>query len=443
MQEAALKDYLALGGNLIDTSANYGDGQSESLVGRVLREVPRESAIVVTKGGYIQGQNLTLARKRKFPEVVEYGEGIWHSIHPEFLETQLQLSLQRLERSHVDVYLLHNPEYFLEDQARRKALGPKAHDEFYRRIQEAFRFLEGNVARGRIGWYGVSSNNFGLPASNPKMTSVLRCWQAAESVTASHHFRVVQLPMNLYESGGALEPNNDGKTVLQFCREKGIGVLLNRPLNAFFNSRMIRLADFVPPGQQPPGPERLKQILSPLHRMEEKLEDQFDIPLIYGQSNGIANYLETIVPQMKSLAHWEEIFGEYVIQPIQQWAIQCQQLYGERKEWQDWWKEFVGRLQAAFEEISRFVAASQQSISDKIRHDLQTAGYPKTSESLSRMAENLLLHLDGVSCVLNGMRTPDYVKDYMGALELDPVNSLAILGAFNQMNAQQPVRPVQ
>src|ERR1043165_2603228 len=93
--EEALRDYLQRGGNLIDTSANYGDGRAELMVGNILKEFPDEQAIVVTKGGYIQGQNMTLAMQRRFPEVVEYGEGIWHSIHPEFLETQVRRSMQR------------------------------------------------------------------------------------------------------------------------------------------------------------------------------------------------------------------------------------------------------------------------------------------------------------------------------------------------------------
>jgi aryl-alcohol dehydrogenase-like predicted oxidoreductase len=96
--EAALRRYLEQGGNLIDTSANYGDGASEELVGEVLRDWPREKVILVTKGGYIQGQNMALAQQRRFPEVVEYGPGIWHSIHPEFLETQIELSCARLRQ---------------------------------------------------------------------------------------------------------------------------------------------------------------------------------------------------------------------------------------------------------------------------------------------------------------------------------------------------------
>src|SRR5712692_4666153 len=212
----ALAQYFDRGGNLIDTSANYMDGDSEVLVGRILRDRPRNGVIVVTKGGYIQGRNMALAEERGFPEVVKYGEGLWHSIHPEFLETQVRLSLERMQLEYADVYLLHNPEYYLEDIAHRRAVTPADHDEFYRRVAEAFRFLEGQVEKGKIRWYGVSSNNYPLPCSAPTHTSVARTLAAAESVSPRHHFRVVQLPLNMYESGAVLERNSAGETALEF-----------------------------------------------------------------------------------------------------------------------------------------------------------------------------------------------------------------------------------
>ena len=139
--------------------------------------------IVVTKAGYIQGQNMTLARSRPFPEVVQYGAGIWHCIHPEFLETQIAQSSQRLQLERIDVFLLHNPEYFLSHQSHGKELDATDHDEFYRRIGQAFRFLEEQAQTGKIRWYGISSNNYGLALSDPAMTSVQRCLAEAERIT--------------------------------------------------------------------------------------------------------------------------------------------------------------------------------------------------------------------------------------------------------------------
>ncbi|MCB0834288.1 MAG: aldo/keto reductase, partial [Bacteroidetes bacterium] len=118
VHEAALRSYLDNGGNLVDTSSNYGDGLSEILVGRVVKDFVREKIIVVTKAGYMQGQNLSLAKTRAFPEVVEFGEGLWHCIHPEFLESQVEQSLRRMKLEVLDVFLLHNPEYFINYTAR-------------------------------------------------------------------------------------------------------------------------------------------------------------------------------------------------------------------------------------------------------------------------------------------------------------------------------------
>ncbi|MGH9784808.1 MAG: hypothetical protein ACRD88_11530, partial [Terriglobia bacterium] len=316
-------------------------------------------------------------------------------------------------------------------------------EEFYRRVREAFRFLEGKVAEGRIRWYGISSNNFPAPVAAQTRTSVERCWEAAESVSPNHHFRVVQLPLNLYESGGALERNNNGKTVLEFAKEKGLGVLLNRPLNAFFSNRMIRLADYLRAGQPPPGKERLRAMLEPVRQMEQELEGQHGIPLLYGEGKGIAHYLETIVPRVQSPAQWEQAFYEYVVMPIERWATECQQLYGGSLGWDGWWSRFAQTLPPVLEDLGRYVGSSQQAVSDEVRAQLERAGYPATGESLSRMSQNVLLRLDGVSSVLVGMRRPEYVEDSMGAVALEPVDSLSILSRFRQMTAPTQATAIQ
>jgi aryl-alcohol dehydrogenase-like predicted oxidoreductase len=424
----ALALYLERGGNLIDTSANYMDGAAEVLVGRALREVAREKVIVVTKGGYIQGRNMQLAQERTFPEVVKYGEGIWHSIHPAFLETQVRLSAERMQVGYIDVYLLHNPEYFLDDISHRRPVQAADHDEFYRRVREAFRYLESQVAAGKIRWYGVSSNHYPLAATEATHTSVARTLAAAEEVSPHHHFRVVQLPLNLYESGGALEPNNDGKTVLEFCRGKGIGVLANRPLNAFHDNRLIRLADFVAPGAKAPGDAELRALLAPLAAHEQKLVRELGGKLM--DSAGIAAALAEIVPQVKSAAHWEQAAGPHVIRPIQGWLGACRREHAGEPRWDQWQEEFLRIINAVFEGIERHVAAGQQAVSDEVRVRLAQAGYPPSRESLSRLALNVLLGLEGLSCALVGMRRREYVEDALGAAELERVASREILAQF-------------
>ena len=76
------------------------------------------------KAGYLQGFNYALAQQRKkegrpFPNLVKYAEGLDHCIHPDFLDDQLTRSLERLNLETLDVYLLHNPEYYLSWAERR------------------------------------------------------------------------------------------------------------------------------------------------------------------------------------------------------------------------------------------------------------------------------------------------------------------------------------
>jgi aryl-alcohol dehydrogenase-like predicted oxidoreductase len=252
---AALQHALISGIDLIDTSANYADGGSEELVGQVLAhmvdsgELRRDAVVVVSKAGYLQGKNFTLSQERKrlgrpFAELVPYAEGLEHCIHPEFLEDQLTRAFERLRLEAIDVYLLHNPEYYL-GWAFHNGLDPsEAQIEYDRRIANAFRHLETEVARGRIRWYGISSNTFPAPSSDPQFTCLERVWEMAESIGPEHHFGVVQLPMNLYEDGAVLLANQPcGMTALEFARQKNLGVLINRPLNAFTENRLLRLAD--------------------------------------------------------------------------------------------------------------------------------------------------------------------------------------------------------
>ncbi|MEW5977644.1 MAG: aldo/keto reductase [Acidobacteriota bacterium] len=429
--EAALRLYLEKGGNLIDTSSNYTDGSSETLVGTTIKDISPKDVIMVTKAGYIQGQNMTLAQSRSFPEVVHYGEGLWHCIHPDFLETQITRSSQRLGIECLDVFLLHNPEYFLSHRSHQGKVTPADHDEFYRRIAGAFSFLESQVSAGRIRWYGISSNHFGMPLSDPTMTSVSRCLEQALSVSSNHHFAVVQLPVNLFEPGGALHVNNEGLTCLEFCEQHGLGVLANRPLNSFHRNQLIRLADFTVAGAEPPGIEELVKLLSPLETAEKALAVHCDGTLMHGNT-GLAEHLQHIVPQVPSPDHWDAVFQRYILPPLQSWIAQVQGSIAApdvRKQALD---QFFRTLSSTFEEVERFLRSKQQVVSDQVRQSLLQAGYPKTDSTLSQMAVNVLLRLKGMSCVLIGMRRPTYVQDAFGSLALGPVASHAILRRLAQ-----------
>ncbi|OUR97934.1 hypothetical protein A9Q84_06990 [Halobacteriovorax marinus] len=236
----ALLEAVNNGCTLIDTSANYTSGESEELIGQVLKKSGK-SPIIVSKVGYVQGINLKVMQElneigQAKEELVKVNDDLWHSIHPDFIRNQVNLSLGRLGLEKLDVYLLHNPEYyFYEEDASQ--------DEYYRRIEKAFSELEALVSEGLIGSYGISSNNFTLPPENEKVTHIDRVMQAAKNVSSDHHFKYIQFPFNMIEIE-ALENWYHGMSLLNTAQGMDLKIMINRPLNAFKGDQLIRLATY-------------------------------------------------------------------------------------------------------------------------------------------------------------------------------------------------------
>ncbi|MDO9181188.1 MAG: aldo/keto reductase, partial [Bacteriovorax sp.] len=241
----ALIEALKLGCPLIDTSANYTNGESEELIGSVLQDHPDFHPTLVTKAGYVQGKNLDIldelmAAGLACEDLVDLGDDLKHSIHPDFLKNQLDNSLKRLQVKSIDIFLLHNPEYYFKSKD-----GDISQDEYYRRIKKAFVYLETEVASGRIKSYGISSNNFVLPLNHLEVTSLSRVLEIANSIGPKNHFTTIQFPFNLIEIG-ALEKFGDygDENLLDLARLNNITTMINRPLNAFTNNQLVRLATY-------------------------------------------------------------------------------------------------------------------------------------------------------------------------------------------------------
>ncbi len=450
-QEAALIAALENGCTLIDTSTNYTDGGSERLVGSVLAEhistghLAREAVVVVSKIGYLQGQNLALAMEREaggrpFPEMVKYADGCWHCLHPEFLRDQLGRSLDRLQLQTLDVCLLHNPEYFLSDAKRRRQGALSAlRDELYRRLREAFAFLETEVAAGRIAWYGVSSNTAVLPPDDPEATALSRMLESAVAAAGpGHHFRVMQTPLNLFEPGAATQRNtgpDDSQTVLQVAAREGLAVLVNRPLNASVGDDMVRLADIAAEADFPA--DSVDETL----RMVAALEAEFrtGIAAKLESPQGAtppsewfrwADQLASLPSHVKSLEEWEQV-EERMIGPMIGQSVQAldQALGGPLAGvWQSWRDRYLPALEALLGAFRVRAAHHSQSVSNRIAAALNPhLPLARRSETLSRKALWVLASTPGVSCVLLGMRHPDYVADGMEILKWPPLPDVAKL----------------
>ncbi len=403
---------------------------------------------MVSKVGYLQGQNYDLSQKRKqagrpFPELVEYGEGLEHCIHPEFLMDQLNRSLERLKLKTLDFYLLHNPEYYLEWAQKKGHALDAARTEYYRRIRDAFEYLEKEVVRGRIRYYGVSSNSLPATADQADFTCLATVWDIAESLAASHHFRLVQLPLNLMEPGAVLEKNQPGSdSVLEFAQHKGLGVLVNRPLNAFYNNQLIRLAQ-VPTSERQPKDEIVHKIQF-LTKSEKSLWMKF-LPAINVPPGLRARIKEQIAVGDILKHHWLN-FGSYEnwrqvetgnLRPRIQGVLEFLEPYGSQNEdISSWMTSHRTRIEEAFDAVASIYAQKATRRIDRIRRVLAAADPDWAAEgSLSQKAVRAVRSTPGVSCVLVGMRREEYVCDVLAELNR-PIKQVENLESWRKLSIE-------
>jgi hypothetical protein len=172
-------------------------------------------------------------------DLVTVSEDLFHSIHPDFLQDQIEQSLLRMQLPTINCFLLHNPEYYFKSKHDTN-LGSVV---YYQRIKKAMEFLEEKVHQGLIQSYGISSNNFPYAPDQIDATNIKNIISLAQQVSSQHHFRMIQFPFNLLEEGAAL-PYYDGQSLIDVCQQNQIFTLSNRPLNAFDQGQFTRLATY-------------------------------------------------------------------------------------------------------------------------------------------------------------------------------------------------------
>ncbi|GLH74369.1 aldo/keto reductase [Geothrix limicola] len=227
----AASAFFATGGNVFDTAANYRDGRSERALGAAFKAFRREDFFVSTKAGYIpmpepnpdEGPRAWFHRVLEGPGILSVDDLVdgCHAMTPRYLAHQLDISRQALGVDTLDLFHLHNPEQQLAH------LGPEA---FYARIEQAFEACEGFVAAGKIRAYGVATwNGFRVPPGSDGHLSLARLLEAAARAGGKdHHFRWIQLPLNLAMPEAFLAPTQElggeTMTILAAAQASGLSV---------------------------------------------------------------------------------------------------------------------------------------------------------------------------------------------------------------------------
>jgi aryl-alcohol dehydrogenase-like predicted oxidoreductase len=232
----AIATALEGGINVVDTAINYRCQRSERAVGDAIEgaDVDRDAVFVSTKGGFLpfDGERPDDPGEYVRREFVETGpverddlaRG-QHCIAPDFIDAQLDWSLDNLGVEEIDLYYVHNPETQLQARSR---------EDVYDQLEATFTRLEERAADGDISTYGVATwNAFRVPESHDQYLSLSEVISRARSAAkaagnTATHLRAIQLPFNVFMADAFTVESHEGpegpQSALWFAHEAGLNV---------------------------------------------------------------------------------------------------------------------------------------------------------------------------------------------------------------------------
>lgn len=254
----ALERALALGLNFIDTALAYGDGHSERVIAKTLRE-RKEQVIVATK---IPPKNGQWPARRGVP----LGE-----VFPaRYIRECTERSLRNLVRETVDLQQLHvwSPDWLGEEEWRRE--------------------LEALRAEGKIRFFGVSINDH-EPES------------ALELVRAGF-VDTVQVIYNIFDQSPEEE-------LFPLCQEMGVGVIARCPFDEGALTGKITPETRFPRGDWRNSyfrGDRKREVFERTQKLERAIAGRIpslpEAALRFCRSHPAVS---TVIPGMRTVAHAE------------------------------------------------------------------------------------------------------------------------------------------
>ncbi len=201
----SIQTAIELGCNIVDTAINYRFQRSERNVGVAVKQLidenrlSRDEVVVSTKGGFLSFDSAYPANPSKYIQDEYITTGVCkadeivagcHCMSPSYLENQLDRSLKNLQLDCIDIYFIHNPETQLSEVSRQ---------EFLKRMMAAFKLLERKVEEGKIQTYGTATwNGYRDHEGGQSYLSLEELIGLARNAGGeNHHFRAIQLPLNL------------------------------------------------------------------------------------------------------------------------------------------------------------------------------------------------------------------------------------------------------
>jgi aryl-alcohol dehydrogenase-like predicted oxidoreductase len=275
-----LRRYIELGGNFLDTAEIYGPYTNEELVGRFLREVPRESVVVATKFGF----KLVNGERR----------GVDSS--PENVRRACDGSLSRLGIDHIDLYYQHR-------------VDPNVP------IEETVGALKELVTAGKIRAIGLSEAH---PETIRRAAKV-------------HPVAALQSEYSLWTRD--VETNG----VLATCRELGVAFVPYSPLGrGFLTGAIQKLSDLDPSDWRLTNPRFAQEVFETNLKLAEAVKQlaakkncspaQFALSWVLAQGNDMIP-----IPGTKRVKYLEDNMGALGVQLTQADLKETNETFGDLK----------------------------------------------------------------------------------------------------------------
>jgi aryl-alcohol dehydrogenase-like predicted oxidoreductase len=240
-----LAEGIRNGLNVLDTAINYRCQRSERAVGRAIKQVigdgiaARDEIIVCTKGGYIPLDGNPPVSRSEYDAYLDaeyFAPGTMarndvvaggHCLRPQFIANQIDRSRNNLGVETIDLFYLHNPEQELDAFDRNR---------FNSLMRSAFTELESQVDKGAIKAYGCATwSGFRVSSTHRSHLSLDEIASLAVEIGGkNHHFRAIQLPVNLAMTEAIRSPTQSLKgkpaSVLDLAKSLGISVFASASL---------------------------------------------------------------------------------------------------------------------------------------------------------------------------------------------------------------------
>ena len=257
--KAALRRYLDLGGNFVDTARAYGNGHSETLIGQVLRGWSGPKPFIATKVPPGNGQ---------WPARADYAlDAVFPADH---IRTSTERSLAALGVSSVDLQQFHvwTDAWAGDDRWQRAVADLKA--------------------EGLIKAFGISVNR----------------WEPANVLRALRTGLVdaVQVVYNIFDQA----PEDE---LFPLCQELGVAIIARVPFDEGSLTGTMTVHDTWPTGDWRNlyfTPENLRETLVRVDRVKADVPPGMDLPDLALRFTLHHPAVTTVIPGMRTVRHVEK-----------------------------------------------------------------------------------------------------------------------------------------